>query len=272
MKTVRRGVIYVLANRYMPGLLKIGQTTRDPEVRAREISRSTGVPDDFEIIFDEIVSDVDGAESAIHAQLAKHRVNKLREFFQVDFRTGIKVVRRVCEAFAVDEESDAEGIEILPPLERRMRRWLRRELVSVEFVQFSDLCILRVTEQPDIKDVDAFQTAVDLRIFGTYGGDEDLGDDMLFSPQRTLRENVGIFLDLDPYSMIMTDLGLLSDEASDYVAHLVEKVKIEPPTIPGWRVCSIKYDLWGSAVMDNEPLLKWLRDNDSRRLEAPGHD
>ncbi|GAB3933455.1 hypothetical protein GCM10027614_04380 [Micromonospora vulcania] len=73
----RRGVIYILANQYMPGLLKIGQTTRDPETRVREISRATGVPADFEIIYDEIVSDVDAAEAMIHTQLAASRVNKV---------------------------------------------------------------------------------------------------------------------------------------------------------------------------------------------------
>lgn len=269
MSRTQRGVIYVLANRHMPGLLKIGQTRRDPEARARELSRATGVPDEFEIIYDEVVSNVGGAEAAIHAQLAAVRVNKLREFFRVDIRTAIKVVQQVCKTYAVDEESEAEGIEILPQLEKRMRRWLRREIVSVEFVQFSDLCIVRVTEQPELKSADAFQTAIDLRVFADDGEDE-FGDGILFNPKRPARENVAIFLDLDAYSLIMTDLGLLSDEASDYVAYLVEQVKIEPPTVPGWRISSIKYDMWGSAVVDNEPLLRWLRENDIRRLGEPG--
>lgn len=270
MSRTRRGVVYVLANQYMPGLLKIGQTTRDPETRAREISRSTGVPDKFEIIYDEIVSDVDGAESEIHAKLAATRVNQLREFFRVDIRTAIKIVQQVCRSFAVDEDAEAESVEILPHLEKRMRRWLRREVVSVEFVQFSDLCILRVTEQPDIRSTDAFQTAIDLRMFSTYPEEDPFGDDLLFNPKRTIRENVAAFLNLDAYSMIMTNLELINDDASDHIAHLVEQAKIQPPASPGWKVSSIRYDMWGSAVPDNETLLKWLQENDSRRLGAGG--
>jgi hypothetical protein len=268
MRKIRRGVIYILANRCMPGLLKIGQTTRDPETRAREVSQPTGVPDEFEIIYDEIVSDVDGAEAAIHRQLAAMRINKRREFFRVDIRTAVKAVQQVCKTFAVDEESEAEGVELLPQLETRMRRWLRREIVSVEFVQFSDLCILRVTEQPDLKNFNAFQTAIDLRMFAADDEDE-FGDDMLFSPKRTVGENVATFLGLDAYSMIMTGLGLLSDEAADYVACLVEQIKIEPPITPGWKISSTKYDMWGSE-QDNEPLLTWLQENDNQRLGGAG--
>ena len=270
MSKSRRGVIYILANRYMPGLLKIGQTTRDPETRAREISRATGVPAEFEIIYDEIVSDVDGAEAAIHAQLAALRVNKLKEFFRIDVRTAIKIVQQTCKMFAVDEVSEADGVEILPQLEKRMRRWLRREIVSVEFVQFSDLCVLRVTEQPDVKSANAFQTAIDLRVFGASRDEDEFDDGMLFSPGRPVGKNVATFLDLDAYSLVMTGVRLLSAEASDYVAYLVEQVKIEPPVTPRWQISSIKYDMWGSAVVDNEPLLRWLRENDAQRLGAPG--
>jgi hypothetical protein len=262
---IRRGIIYILANKYMPEILKIGQTTRNTEMRARELSRPTGVPTDFEIIYDEIVSDVNAAEEKIHALLSARRVNKSREFFRIGIRDAIKVVQSVSKQFSVDEETEASEIEVLPQLESRMRRWLRREIVSVKFVQFPDLCLLRVTEQPDPTKIDAFQTAVDLRVFGD---DDDSEDGCLFSPsRRTIRENVATFLELDPYSMIMTDLGLLTDEAANYVAYLVERVKIDPPLRPGWKVSSIKYDLWGSADdEDNRSILRWLHENDAKRL------
>ncbi|MEV1159306.1 GIY-YIG nuclease family protein [Micromonospora chokoriensis] len=269
MNEGHRGVIYILANQYMPGLLKIGQTTRDLETRAREISRATGVPADFDIVYDEIVSDAGAAEAAIHAQLATARVNKLREFFRLDTRSAIKAVQQVCKDFAVDEEVEAEGVEILPQLEARMRRWLRREIVSVEFVQFSDLCVLRVTEQPSVTNADAFQTVVDLRVLGDFGENE-FGDNKLFSPKRKIRDNVDLFLNLDAYSMIMTDLGILSEQASYHVAHLVEQLKTEPPLAPPWHISSIEYDMWGSAVMDNEPILRLLREKDSGRLGLRG--
>jgi hypothetical protein len=173
-------------------------------------------------------------------------------------------VQGVSNQFRVDEEADASEIEILPQLEDRMRRWLRREIVSVKFVQFSDLCLLRVTEQPDLTKIDAFQSAIDLRVFGCDTNE----DGLLFSPShRSIRENVATFMELDPYSMIMTGLGLLADEATDHVAYLVDCLELEPPLRPGWKVASIKYDLWGPPdTDDSRAILEWLRENDARRL------
>ena len=90
-----------------------------------------------------------------------------------------------------------------------MRRWLRRELVSVKFVQFSDLCILRVTEQSDVRKPEAHQTAIDLRVFA----DDDDAEGELFNPRTdSLAENVAKFLTLDAYSMLMVGLRLLSQQ------------------------------------------------------------
>lgn len=271
----RRGIIYVLINEHMPGIVKIGQTTRDVTRRVHELSRPTGVPAEFEVVYSEVVSDVDSAESEIHAAMADFRVNRSREFFRVKIFDAIRGVQSVCQRYGVDEEAEGMEIEILPSLEQRMRRWLRRELVSVKFVQLPDLCFLRVTEQPDISRIDAIQTAIDLRVIGG-DDDEDICDHHdqcecphygLFNPfKRTIRENVAEFLQLDAYSMIMVGLRLLSEEAAHHVADLVERAKVDPPVSPGWRVSSIEYDMWGSAVVDNEPLLARLQTADAERL------
>lgn len=263
----RRGVIYVLANAYMPGILKIGRTVRDVKSRVHELSRASGVPVQFEVIYDEVVSDVVLAEQRIHAELSAWRVNNAREFFRIGIRDAIEVVQSISRQFAIDEEAEAGEIEILPRLENRMRRWLRREIVSVKFVQFPDLCLLRITEQPDPAKIDAYQTAIDLAVFAG----EDTDDEMLFSPsERTIQENVDEFLKLDPYSMVMVDLKLLNDEAGDYVAYLVEQLHTDPPIKLDWRVSSIKYDLMGCDKFgedrDNESIIAWLQEHDSRRL------
>jgi hypothetical protein len=131
-----------------------------------------------------------------------------------------------------------------------------------------------VTEQPDVSKIDAFQTAIDLRVFGESDDDVcdhdcecECPDYGTFNPvRRTIKENVAEFLQLDAYSMIMVGLRLLSDEAADHVANMVERTKIDPPLSPGWRVSSIKYDMWGSVMLDNEPLLARLRTADTDRL------
>ena len=41
------GYVYILENASMPGLIKIGKTSRDSVERARELSSATGVPTGF---------------------------------------------------------------------------------------------------------------------------------------------------------------------------------------------------------------------------------
>ena len=81
-KKANRGVIYILANKYMPEVLKIGRTARDVDTRVRELSRPTGVPTDFEVIYDELVSDVNAAEKRVHDLLSDRRVNEIKRVFQ----------------------------------------------------------------------------------------------------------------------------------------------------------------------------------------------
>jgi hypothetical protein len=88
----KRGWIYILTNRSMPGLVKIGLTTRDPETRAKEVSGATGVPIPFEIAHRRRVADCFAVEQAIHRQLDRHRVGKNREFFQMSLGDAKRAV------------------------------------------------------------------------------------------------------------------------------------------------------------------------------------
>ena len=90
--------IYVLVNSSMPGLCKIGKTTRDPESRATELSSDTGVPTPFVVAWEEEVSDCSAAEREIHRRLAGSRESDNREFFRVDSRMAIEVVQDVCRS------------------------------------------------------------------------------------------------------------------------------------------------------------------------------
>ncbi|WP_167829380.1 GIY-YIG nuclease family protein [Nocardia vulneris] len=212
----RRGVVYVLMNKAMPGYVKIGRTINTSDERARQLSGATGVPEDFEVVFDVIVSDVEQVERLVHARLDNVRPNKRREFFRTDIRTAIRTVSEISSLFPAGEE-DSSSVQILPQLETRMRRWLRREIISVEFVQYSDLCIARVTEQPILAANYAKSIAFNLEVLGGSNCDHDL----LFDPYcRSISKNVSTFLEeLDPYSMAMVGIPLLSDEATQHIVY-----------------------------------------------------
>lgn len=79
------GIVYVLTNPAMPGLVKIGMTTRDNmDARMKELY-GTGVPVPFECKYACKVKSSDCAkiEKALHTAFAPNRINANREFFQI---------------------------------------------------------------------------------------------------------------------------------------------------------------------------------------------
>ena len=78
------GIVYVLTNPAMEGLVKIGKTSRS----ALENRMGATLFDRSAVSFNcEIAVDVDDdttVESALHKAFDKYRVNPRREFFEVD--------------------------------------------------------------------------------------------------------------------------------------------------------------------------------------------
>jgi hypothetical protein len=79
----QEGYIYCLTNTCMPGLVKIGMTTEDPEIRAAELGHVTGVPVPFVVAISKRIVNPREKEKAIHELLSQlgFRVNEKREFF-----------------------------------------------------------------------------------------------------------------------------------------------------------------------------------------------
>ena len=86
------GFVYVLTNRGMPGLVKIGFTESLPEDRAKKLY-TTGVPTGFEVAFRVTTSRPRDVEAKVHDLLEKHRFDGAREFFHVDVQQAIEAVR-----------------------------------------------------------------------------------------------------------------------------------------------------------------------------------
>ena len=77
------GILYVLTNPFMPGLVKIGCTTGLVEDRIRDLSAATGVPVAFNCHFAAQVADMAAKERTLHQLFSDERVNPKREFFKV---------------------------------------------------------------------------------------------------------------------------------------------------------------------------------------------
>lgn len=75
-----RGFVYILSNPSMPGIVKIGKTTRSVEQRVVELYQ-TGVPTPFVVVSSFLTPDCHDLEAIAHAHLGQSRLTGGREFF-----------------------------------------------------------------------------------------------------------------------------------------------------------------------------------------------
>lgn len=108
-----RGWIYVLSNKAMPGLVKVGFSTKDPVLRIDELS-GTGLPHPFDLEYDALVLEPQNVEEKVHNRLAAH--HEAKEFFRTDVQTAVAAIREVLRA---DGKSIiSEQANFLPPSDK----------------------------------------------------------------------------------------------------------------------------------------------------------
>lgn len=89
------GFLYALLNPSMPGLVKIGRTTRSPSERAAELSAPTGVATPFVVVYEAYFEDCDKAESYVHALLEVAGTRSAnREFFRISSTEAVNAILR----------------------------------------------------------------------------------------------------------------------------------------------------------------------------------
>lgn len=88
------GCVYILKNPAMPGLIKIGYTTRTAEVRANELYEGAlGVPKPFVVVHINDCEDPPKLEAIVHKRLDEHRINPNREFFKYSADEAYQLVK-----------------------------------------------------------------------------------------------------------------------------------------------------------------------------------
>ena len=92
MSEIKHGIVYVLTNPAMPGLVKIGQTTNEITNRLNELN-TTGVPLPFDCLFACEVDDCKLVENSLHKAFYPYRINPRREFFEIDPDQAIVILR-----------------------------------------------------------------------------------------------------------------------------------------------------------------------------------
>ena len=102
------GIVYLLTNPVMPGLVKIGMTTQeDIDKRMKELY-TTGVPVPFECQFACKVKKGDCAriEKALHTAFAPQRINANREFFRIQVEQAKAILELFHHTDVTEEVSD----------------------------------------------------------------------------------------------------------------------------------------------------------------------
>jgi len=92
--------VYVLVNKSVPGMVKIGMTTSTPDERARQISAATGVPTPWISVYSFECYRSDLLEDEVHEYFAAQRVNEHREMFAVDSYTAQKAIEMLGQRYS----------------------------------------------------------------------------------------------------------------------------------------------------------------------------
>lgn len=100
------GWIYILTNQSMPGLVKIGRTSRSPYERMSELSSATGVPTDFQLVHAVYVSRHQVVEKLIHSELHHLRVSGRREFFRLSTKKAVSKVEKLSSPYKIKSKKD----------------------------------------------------------------------------------------------------------------------------------------------------------------------
>jgi hypothetical protein len=88
-----KGFVYILSNAGMPGLLKIGFSTKVPTERAAELN-TTGVPSPFDVEYYCLIEEPAALEAGVHEALAANRHTADREFFRLSLTAAIQAIEQ----------------------------------------------------------------------------------------------------------------------------------------------------------------------------------
>lgn len=207
------GFVYILLNPAFPKHIKIGRTTRDPQTRAGELSRQTGVPDDFVVLYAELVANAEQVERLLHERFRAYQTRLNKEFFQIPPKDAIKALQEMALTFPVSTTTSALMVDLLPHFTRYFGDYLDAMVVAVRFVQLPGVCYLEVTRQLTTS-APLITTQEEIPLVGLTSPEEPTLDD--------LRANEALLRSCDAYDWIMIG-NLFSPESAVKIADEWEK-------------------------------------------------
>lgn len=131
------GIVYLLTNPVMPGLVKIGMTEQENIDKRMKELYTTGVPVPFECQFACRVKKSDCAkiEKALHTAFAPQRVNANREFFRIQ----VEQAKAILELFHHEDVTEVVTDEIENDLTEEDKAATRKAVVHRPPLNFYEM-------------------------------------------------------------------------------------------------------------------------------------
>jgi Protein of unknown function (DUF1566)/T5orf172 domain len=105
-----RGWVYVITNKAMPGLIKVGYTLKDPILRGVELD-NTGAPHPYVVQYEVFVYEPREIEQRAHSELSDFR--EAKEWFKCSIGEAVTAIRKVIGDGKIILETTSEDIERL---------------------------------------------------------------------------------------------------------------------------------------------------------------
>lgn len=140
MSEKKEGYVYVLSNPAMPGLVKIGRTTRHPADRVREMNSASGVALRFKLEMSIRTKYPNWTERLLHRALDRYRLNQNREFFQLSADEAVAICKR-CVRMSKAEFLKSVGYKPKPRRPKISVGWLKVAVGIPVLALISDIAI-----------------------------------------------------------------------------------------------------------------------------------
>jgi len=95
-----KGWVYIISNKSMPGLIKVGYSSKDPELRAADLN-STGSPHPYTVEYEMLIEQPEKIEGLAHKALSQYHEGK--EWFRCTVEEGIAAIQRIADNRAINQ-------------------------------------------------------------------------------------------------------------------------------------------------------------------------
>lgn len=213
------GYVYILVNRSMPDLIKIGHTKGNSGERAREL-QSKDVLTLFDVAFEIYVNDYETIEFNLINELSEFKISENEELFSYPVHKAInKLILMASNQNTFNQTYVVESIFLR--IKQRYGCWVRKEITDIRIVQTAERVWLEIIEE-EILGGDLKNQLIRQTDLGFCSLTNDDVDENYFDPTDNISVNVDKFItNWDPWSIVMTT-DLFSEEACHHIENDAE--------------------------------------------------